>query len=867
MDIHPNLYRQVGCGQIIKPWLVLGPFYEDVSGSVPGMSLYEEVGGQGGRRLIEEVSAEVRAFLSGCHPQEGDQTTTFRGHPATWTLMRGPEEFLTWGGYYAKNHLAVALISTQITPDQAGLRKWRLDTRMAETVMVAMNGKLVFETGIRPATIMEGLENATYTFEAELAAGENQVSIAIVRIGRMARTGLRLEILDGDATIRVPLGQALSVAERSQIEAQVHGIRLERDILYPEHPVLLHLDVPPSEMTPLVVRLCTPASKLLHETRPTSAGPLNLGPASYLPDGTYTIVCQWLAPDGQVLVEIPYRLQKTTPTPPMPGYEHLAQRKHMVLEHYANTTDSRPIWNQVARYALGRYAQIDEAVLQAACEFIMARHDTSDFIIQAILRLLYWERKQPHLSPTLRALMKETVLGFKYWVDEPGDTVMWMDSENHRFLFHTAEWLAGQLYPMEEFTNSRQRGLFHALKGRMYAAEWMRQRGLYGFDEWHSNTYYPTSLMPLLNVYDFAPYEDHKYRLLAGAVLDYAFFNLAADSFEGVFGTTHGRTYTTQLIHPDFEGTAPLAWLAYGQGALRSDGSALGPVALATSTYRLPPILAAIAGDRSSVVEARVRQGIASKGEQEFFALNRDRFADFRVYRTPDYLMSGLQDYRKGEYEPAVHVAQVTLGNKALIFWSCPYTCNEGGGLRPDYWAGNTNMPRVVQAQNVMALTFRLDRQAWMSHCFFEPARFDEVRYAGAWVFARVQDGYVGIWSQHGYQTGDYGQYAGRELVCTAAENTWVVEGGRTADWGSFDAFCSALQSAPIAANDGIVTYTSPSAGRFVTGWDVIPTLNGTAIPLHEYPLVDSPWAHSDFGSGCMTIHYGDLKHELYFNQ
>ena len=157
----------------------------------------------------------------------------------------------------------------------------------------------------------------------------------------------------------------------------------------------------------------------------------------------------------------------------------------------------------------------------------------------------------------------------------------------------------------------------------------------------------------------------------------------------------------------------------------------MAPVAMATSVYRLPRILAEIAADRTAVVESRVRQGIASKGEQEFFAHNRDRFADFRVYRTPDYMLCGLQDYRVGEYEPAVHVAQVTLGNKAVIFWSCPYTTNEGGGLRPDYWSGNTSLPRVVQQQNVLALTFRLAHGAWMSHCFFETARFDEVRYDG----------------------------------------------------------------------------------------------------------------------------------------
>jgi len=78
----------------------------------------------------------------------------------------------------------------------------------------------------------------------------------------------------------------------------------------------------------------------------------------------------------------------------------------------------------------------------------------------------------------------------------------------------------------------------------------------------------------------------------------------------------------------------------------------MGPVAMATSRYRLPPLLARIATDRSAVVEAHIRQGVASKGEMEFYPRNVDRFADFCVYRTPDYLLSGLQDYRVGEYEP-----------------------------------------------------------------------------------------------------------------------------------------------------------------------------------------------------------------------
>src|SRR6266498_4688350 len=97
------------------------------------------------------------------------------------------------------------------------------------------------------------------------------------------------------------------------------------------------------------------------------------------------------------------------------------------------------------------------------------------------------------------------------------------------------------------------------------------------------------------------------------------------------------------------------------------------------------------------------------------------------------------------------HVAQVTLGNGAVIFWSCPETIGEGSGLRPDYWSGHTTMPRVIQHRNVLALTWRLSEFAWMTHRLFEQSCFDEVRFAevqgGQWAFARLGDAYAGIWS------------------------------------------------------------------------------------------------------------------------
>lgn len=858
-----NLTRHVKAGDIIKPWLILGPFYEDLSDRVIGLSFFEKPGAEVGRAAMGEVAEEARNILA-TPPREGEEAG-FRGQTARWSLVRRPEKYLSWGTYNISNHLGAAFLSTVVTPEKPDLKQWQLYRAISLRAIVAINGTIVYDSEDQLAEPVYGL--AGCRFEAELKPGENVVTIGLFRLARMAQVGFRLEIVDGDVKTHIPLGAGMSLDQRVQVEDEVGGVRLVRDIFYPEHGVGLNLEVAPRDGTMLAVSLLSEVGKVLHEVTSIDAGPVRLCQGEDLADGAYRLHCAWTDADGQPVTSVAYDVRKVTPAPTLIGYDRLEERKRLVLEHYADvptTVYGRPnIWTEVARYALARNYEaldaspVDEDVIGATCEFIAARKDCADFVIQGILRLMYWERENPRLSPEINVMMKDTVLGFKYWVDEPGDTVMYMGSENHRLLFHVAEWMAGQLFPTEEFTNSRMRGLYHATKGRTYITEWLRQRGRFGFDEWHSNSYYPICIAPLINVYDFAIYEDYKLQQMAGAVLDYMFFNLAADSLHGIFGTTHGRSYGIYVKYPDFEGTSSTCWLLHGTGSLTHGTSGMSPVLVATSKYQVPKLLADIATDDTAVVESKQRQGIL-RGSA--------RHADFVVYRTPDYMISGLQDHRKGELEPSTHVAQVTLGDKVVIFWSCPLTCGEGSGLRPDYWSGHISLPRVIQHKNVMSLTWRLPKYAWMSHCFFEQDRFHEVRFEGNWVFARLQRGYVGIYSQNGMVVGDYGQYAGRELICYAPENTWLVECGREADWGAFDAFVNAVRSAPIEAKDGALAYESPSIGRFVTGWEVTPTENGGPIQLHGYPLVDSPWAYSAFGSGELTIRYGDEVYEIWFN-
>jgi hypothetical protein len=230
---------------------------------------------------------------------------------------------------------------------------------------------------------------------------------------------------------------------------------------------------------------------------------------------------------------------------------------------------------------------------------------------------MYWEREQRHLSTEVNAMMKDTVLNFKYWVDEPGDTVMYMGSENHRLLFHVAEWMAGHLYPTEIFTNSGQNGLYHTAKSYVYITEWLRQRGRFGFDEWHSNSYFPICIAPLINLYDFSTHEGYyKLRQMTAAILDQMLLYMAADSYQGIFGTTHGRSYGIYVKYPDFEGTTALNWLYFATGSLTKGTSGMAPVCSATSTYQPPEILYAMANDQSKQSSMRAAAGHFAQPER-----------------------------------------------------------------------------------------------------------------------------------------------------------------------------------------------------------------------------------------------------------
>jgi hypothetical protein len=251
---------------------------------------------------------------------------------------------------------------------------------------------------------------------------------------------------------------------------------------------------------------------------------------------------------------------------------------------------------------------VEETPIRDAVKFVNERNDTADFRVAALVRIYHYA-KPPLVSDSLTGEIRQALLNFKYWSDEPGaDNLMGTWSENHQMLFHSGEYLAGQLFPNQVFTNNGKTGAWHVERARAQALRWIDTKAKAGFSEWDSNAYWPEDMASLLNLADFAA--DPEVARRASLLLDVMFFDMAVDSFHGTFGASHGRTYQGTVLTGQGEGTSAVEWIAFGMGSLGSPDN-VGAVFLATSPkYRVPSLIQAIAQDEPEELSNRERQGL-----------------------------------------------------------------------------------------------------------------------------------------------------------------------------------------------------------------------------------------------------------------
>ncbi len=313
-------------------------------------------------------------------------------------------------------------------------------------------------------------------------------------------------------------------------------------------------------------------------------------------------------------------LSQTAKTPvleywsePSGDYE---SRRRAFIEYSANS--ARPgLYLQSSRIALGR--TVDEAPVRAAIKFINGRNDTSDFQVLELIRI-YKTAKPQQISETLLAEIRKTLLDFKYWPDEPGDNdLMCTWSENHQILFHSSEYLAGEMFANETFTNNGKTGAWHMERARTRVLRWINTKAKAGFSEWDSNSYYPEDMAALFNLADFA--RDSEIASRAAMLLDLMFFDIAVDSFRGTYGTSHGRSYSGSVVNGRGEGTTGVQRIAWGMGSMGSPNN-VATVFLATSPkYRVAKTIQLLAQDKPVEFTNRERQGLTIESARRLVLL------------------------------------------------------------------------------------------------------------------------------------------------------------------------------------------------------------------------------------------------------
>jgi hypothetical protein len=234
----------------------------------------------------------------------------------------------------------------------------------------------------------------------------------------------------------------------------------------------------------------------------------------------------------------------------------------------------------------------------ALCDFIDARLDCADFRLSCILRALLGYHDQ--LGTAERERAKSTVLGFRYWMDEPGNDSMCFWSENHQILFASCEYLAGHLYREETFSNNGMNGEQRMAHARPRILQWLRDRTRYGYVEWHSNVYYEEDAAPLSLLVDFAP--ETEIQTGAEMALDLLFLDMALHSWNGLFCATSGRCYEDQKLHPLKADTLELSDLLAGTGHVSTPDFTRLTAHLHLGSYTIPPVLEEIARSQRRTV-------------------------------------------------------------------------------------------------------------------------------------------------------------------------------------------------------------------------------------------------------------------------
>lgn len=739
----------------------------------------------------------------------------------------GSDGYVDWSHFSYTPEYRHSLMGAQIEIDQPEWRKLSVESQ--GPVQVWVNGKNVLSTS--KFGYMQPLVNEV---DLLLPSGISTILISQWQISlREVRHAVRVRINGLPVRVVIPSQNAdeyaSEIAERALSQLSIKQWAREKDVVEVSGPADLRLRVreknSPSEGLPIQLKKGK-ATISVKEIREFAAMSNKERSSSIDGDVTATML-----DTGEVFLEFrvdsPHtpvtRILRSAQVPTkVRMYVSKIERakwKQEVIDHVANSYPS-------SARALSRLEQNPNYVvtnedLAPALAMINSRADCADFEAVGLVHVFHrFPRGQ--WESGLYEKTKSSLLSFKYWIDQPGLDAMCYFTENHQLVWHTAEHLIGNLFASEKFTNAKFAGSEHSKHGADMALEWLKRKLEGGFSEFDSNAYLAIDTLALVSLLEFSP--SQQIRSYSEALLDKMLLSLATNSWRGIHGAAHGRSYTTTFRSSRFEETAPIMWALWGMGSLNL---AVLPVTtlITAKRYELPELIVKVAHALSKPWNARQ----VYRGKYRFTSdlLERPYGSDLRVWRTKFGMLSSVQDYRSGLPGLQEHVWGATLSTEVQVFASYPAAHSHATSVRPNAWAGHLVLPRVRQHENVVLAMYPINKSLYpnYTHLWFPIPLMDEYKTKGSWLVGRVKDGYIAVATPNGFSPNRYGDTSLQEWFPNGDGSLYVSVLGDKATHGSFANFLKSLNEPNFDENSLAINFKLGNSYELT--WDGLFKVNG----------------------------------------
>ncbi len=725
-------------------------------------------------------------------------------HPAVTGAFEAARNWLPFGaprldlsGFWFRPTHVATWAETTLRTAVAGMARLRLRT---------CGGAVLFVNGAEMGWMAPYKRNAESAaeFDVPLNAGENHLQVFFNDLAeRDARYFIQLDWLSGpEAEAGIPTACTTDLARA--MERALEQMHFDAPA-YTGGEVALVLPATIPADIDVAIRVegdfmsHHPEARLRH--LPAGAARLIVDHAAKLP-GDFrhfipTLTAEGFAATRTFGVEVcDLSAQGTAP-------DALADRIEEALNWIAHRAEPDTV-AALARLALGLGGDETEAMINATLPAIEDCWDCADFALVPLL----WSRLRfvDLMSDQLRARVDAAMLGYRYWMDEPGNDVQWYFSENHALLFHTSAYLAGHILPAVTFRRSGRSGAEQSAVGRARVLAWLDHFEQWEMAEFNSAPYFPIDLKGLTALFALAPdadIRDRAKRAIARLIL-----MLANSAHHGVITAAQGRSYEHTLRAGRTLELSAITRMLWGMGHYGARFHCVPGLALALRDHglTLDPALAVTASLQS--------------GEQEWaFAQGQGRLAKMYHAKTADWAMGSIAAYRWfdwGYQETLVH-GRIGTNPDAQIWINHPGEVIHSGYGRPSYWGGSASVPRCQQYRGLAVLLFDgQPEQPDFTHAWFPTAVFDQALVRDNQAAARSGMGGMTIIASGKLEALAEGPTAGCELRLAGQKGWWILRMGRAEDAVDFADHFAGMHVEGVQDARGVLTIDDPEYGPVI---------------------------------------------------